>query len=113
MASFTYAVSFRIAFDSTYFDRWSSTIDAVRAQADRGATWEELTSQILFRSSKSADGIARDIYLGSKFDVTRDGLLVINHSDGTFATRGKIDNPATLASILGSGNNALRGLLFS
>lgn len=97
----TYLVSFRIADDGNYTDRWSSTVSAIRAEAG-GKTWEEATSLIVLRSSKSPDALARDIYLSANFDVTRDMLLVVNASKCSYATRGKIEYPATLSSFFTS-----------
>lgn len=57
----TYVVSFRIGQDSEYAQRWKSVVEAIHNQADDGTCWEETTSLIIFRSSKSAEQIALDV----------------------------------------------------
>lgn len=99
----THIVSFRIAHDAGYSDRWSSTVDAIRAEAADGTTWEETSSFFLLRSSKSADSLASSIYVGSGFDATKDKLLVVDVSKNAHATRGKVDYPATLSSFFARG----------
>lgn len=105
----TFVVCFRLDYDATYSDRWASVVSAIRKQAEGGATWEEMTSMIAFESSKSADSIASSIYISSSLDVTRDAILVADTSSGAYATRGKIDDPVTLARVF-SGANALRSI---
>lgn len=105
----TYVVCFRLDYDANYSDRWASVVRTVKAEADEGTSWEEMTSMIVLKSSKAADGIASSIYVGSALDITKDTLLVVNASNGTYATRGKIDYPATLASLF-SQQNALSSL---
>ena len=95
----THMISFRIQHDTEHTDRWSSTIEAIRNEASDGVTWEETTSLILLKSSKSAEVLAMSIYVNSKFDVTKDKLLVVDATTGTYATRGQIDYPATLAGM--------------
>lgn len=100
----TYVVCFRLDYDANYSDRWASVVNAIKAEADGGTFWEEMTSLIVFKSSKAADSVASSIYVGSALDSTKDTLLVVNASTGTYATRGKIDYPATLASLFSQQN---------
>ena len=95
----TYLISFRIEYDSTYTDRWSSIVGAIHSEADSGTYWEETSSLIVLKSSKSPDDLAFSIYVGSQFNAATDKLLVVDAMNGTHATRGKIDYPATLASL--------------
>lgn len=106
----TYVVSFRLEHDGNYSDRYSSVVDAIRKEATGGNKWEEMTSMFIFKSEKSADAVATSIYLGSLLNASKDAVLVVNASDGTFATRGKIEYPATLASLFTKDGNALAGL---
>ena len=99
----THIVSFRIDYDAGYAGRWDSTVEAIRAQALGGKTWEETTSFFLIRSNKSADDLARDIYIGSSFDNTKDTLLVVDVTNNTHATRGNVDYPNTLDSFFRRG----------
>lgn len=95
----THIISFRIASDSTYADRYESVVNAIKSEAESGTTWEETTSLVVLKSSKSADALAGAIYVGSDFYIHKDTLLVVNASNGTCATRGKVKYPATLASM--------------
>ncbi|MBM9594470.1 hypothetical protein [Roseitranquillus sediminis] len=104
----THIISFRIENNSGYAERWASTVAAIRREAD-GSAWDETTSFFLIRSAKTADALATSIYVGSKFNSTCDTLLVVNAANATYATRGVIKYPATLASFFQ--RNALDGLL--
>lgn len=103
----TYIIMFRLDYNSTYSDRWDSVVSKVRAEAQFGKTWEEMTSIIILESSKSADELASAIYIRSSFDATTDKLLVVNSANGAYATRSHIDNPASLASLFNSDNRAI------
>ena len=107
----TFVVCSRLDYDANYSDRWASVVKAIKSEADGRTTWEEMTSLFVLKSAKSADSIASSIYIGSTFDSSRDTLLVVNASNGTYATRGKIDYPATLANLFAQ-QNAL-GSLFA
>lgn len=105
----THVISFRLANDANYAERWESTMNAIRKEAIGGSCWEETTSFVVLQSLKSAEDIARAIYLGSLLNSVTDTLLVINSSNNTFATQGKINYPATLASLFASNANAFTG----
>lgn len=94
----THLISLRISFDAGYSDRWSSTVASIRSEAKEGRSWEETSSFFVLESVKTADAFASSVYARSKFDVSRDTLLVVNATHNTYATRGKIDYPVTLAS---------------
>lgn len=106
----TYVVSFRLEYDGNYSDRYASVVDAIRKEASGGNKWEEMTSMFIFKSSKSAEEVATSIYLGSLLNASKDAVLAVSASNGTFATRGKIEYPATLASLFTKDSNALAGL---
>ncbi len=106
----TYIISFRLEHDSNYSDRYTSVVNAIRREADGGSKWEEMTSMFILKSVKTADSIASSIYIGSSLDITKDAVLVVNASNGTFATRGKIEYPATLASLFTQDVNAFTGI---
>lgn len=105
----TYIIAFRIADGPNYVDRWESVVAAIRAQATGGTAWEEATSLIVLKSGKTAETLARDIYLDSNLNIVEDLLLVVNTNDNTHATRGNIEYPATLGTFFSDGNavNAL------
>lgn len=107
----TYMITFRLKYDASYTDRWSSVVVAIRAQAHGGKAWEEMTATIILTSFKTADDLARDIYISSSFDATSDSLLVVNSSNNTYATRGQIDYPATLGSFFNASSDGLLGAL--
>lgn len=106
----THIISFRIANDITYAARYESVVNAIRAEAESGTTWDETTSLFVLKSSKSADALAGAVYIGSKFHTTKDTLLVVNTSNSTYATRGEIKYPATLANLF-TGNVLARSLI--
>lgn len=96
----SYMISFRIASGADYSERWTSVVDRVRKLADGGTYWEEMTSQIFIKNSMTPEELATAIYLGSQFSTMRDKLLVVDVHTGAYATRGEIDYPATLKSLL-------------
>lgn len=103
----TYLVMFRLDYDGNYSRRWSAVMDAIRAEAEDGETWEEMTSVIVLKSSRSVDDIARSIYLIPEFDILTDSLFVVNSSNNTHAVRGKIENGSSLDRFFNSSANAL------
>jgi hypothetical protein len=105
----TYLISFRIAQNATHAYRSNSTIEAIRREAIGRTTWEETTSLFLLQSAKSATDLATTIYATSGFDANTDKLLVVDMYRNTYATRGKIDQPATLASFFAQ--NTILGAL--
>tara|TARA_R110002072_G_scaffold16590_11_gene64532 strand:+ start:108 stop:437 length:330 start_codon:yes stop_codon:yes gene_type:complete len=106
----TYMISFRIASDSDHSSRWASTVAAIRREAIGGAYWEETTSLVVLKSDKVADSLASSIFIGSEFNSTKDTLLVVNTANSTYATRGKVEYPATLDGLF-TQQNALRTIL--
>jgi hypothetical protein len=102
----TYVIAFRLQWGADYSDRWSSVMKAIRNQAI-GQTWEELTSLVVLQTIKSADEVASSIYINSALNAITDTLLVVNVDNGTYATRGKIDEPAKLATLFSK--NVLAG----
>ncbi|OOY20151.1 hypothetical protein BMI86_11900 [Thioclava sp. DLFJ5-1] len=109
----TYLIAFRIGANSTYSDRWDSVVKAIRSEALDGTTWEEMTSFIILKSGRTADDLARSIYINSGFDVFTDKLLVVNSSNNTHATRGRIDYPATLSSYFVDGTSSVSNALLT
>jgi hypothetical protein len=105
----THVISFRIASGPDYDKRWASVVSAIKSQTSDGLTWEETTSFVLIRSAKSAQDLARAIYLGSDFSNSRDTLLVVDVDRKEHATQGLINYPSTLASFFNL--NALGGFL--
>lgn len=109
----SYLVSFRIADDADYSDRWSSTVSAIHSEADDRSYWEETTSLIVLNSNKTPADLALSVYLGSKFNSTKDTMLVVNANTGMYATQGKVNYPNTLASLFSRntfvGNALARG----
>ncbi|SFD19332.1 hypothetical protein [Tropicimonas isoalkanivorans] len=108
----TYMIAFRLNMNATYSDRRDSVVRAIRAEANGSTTWEEMTSLIVLRSNKSADELARSIYVSSLFDGTSDALLVVNMDNNTHATRGEIIDPLTLGTFFSTeANGFLNALL--
>ncbi|MEY8841788.1 hypothetical protein AB9K41_22395 [Cribrihabitans sp. XS_ASV171] len=93
MASF--AISFRIGNESNDAERYASLVDVTRDLSEDG-TWEETTSFILIKSSKSVGDVASHIYLRSKMRTDLDKLLVMEIGSKRYAAYGDIQYPATL-----------------
>lgn len=74
-----FAVTFRIHDDDSYRDRWSSVVDAIRAETT-STYWEEPTSFALIESGKSSADVADSIKNNSKLAPSKDLLVVINLS---------------------------------
>ena len=92
----TYAISFNLHYDSTYSDRYDSLMKAIRSSA---TVWEETTSFALVESSKSLTIFEIDLYL-SKFDATKDILVVIDVTNCAAEARGKIADKTKLRKLL-------------
>lgn len=92
-------VTFRIEYDSTYSDRYASFTEKARQLAIDGM-WDEPTSFLAFHANGTAQQICDQLYFGSKFDATKDLMLVIDLTRREFAQRG-VQYPATLQKQLG------------
>jgi hypothetical protein len=101
MANFI--VTFRIASDSGYQERYDSFVDAVHvlAQGGVGSTWEETTSFLVFRAQGTADSVCQHLYLKSSFDGSKDIMVVIDIGARQKATKGPIKYLSTLTGLLG------------
>ena len=94
----TFILSFRIDLDATYQARYASTVSAIRAEAKNGRWWDETTSYFLIEADKTADSLARSVYLRADLDLSKDALLVVNVTNNSHATLGRFDEPGKLAS---------------
>lgn len=103
----TCIATFRLHQDSTIADRWASIMKKIRDEAI-GSTWEETTSFVLLKSSKSAKALAEAIYLNSSMS-NQDELVVIRLDDRTHYGVGALKNAALLSSFFQA--NALGALL--
>jgi hypothetical protein len=74
-----FAVTFRIHDNSTYHDRWSSVVDAIRKETT-STYWDEPTSFTLIESNKNSSDVADSIDANSTLDHSVDLLVVINLS---------------------------------
>lgn len=91
-----YAVSFTLASDSTYGDRYDSLMKQVRA---KGKIWEETTSFALVETSESLSDFEIRLYVDSDFNATKDLMVVIAVTGCNGICRGKNALSATLSSI--------------
>jgi hypothetical protein len=92
-------ISFRIGQTGDYGKRYESVVEMIKKEAT-GSTWEETTSFFVLESDKSAETLCNDIYLKSEFNSDWDKMIVVNLSVKDHATRGKIDYPHTLATLM-------------
>lgn len=93
-------ISFRIKQEGDHAKRYESVVAAITAQAKKGSTWEETTSFFVLESDKSTDELCDAIYYKSDFMTDWDKLLVVNLSVKTHATKGHIEYPNTLNSLM-------------
>lgn len=92
-------VTFRLDNGPDYSDRWNSLVDALRALADDGITWEETTSVFILKSPLSAADLLEKIWISSSLNKTRDKCVVINLSYKLYAAFG-CEYPHTLNSLM-------------
>lgn len=98
-----FIVTFRIKSDSSYQERYDSFIEQVREDADL-LPWDQTTSFLAFRSKDkalSAQGLCNRLYVYSKFDSSKDIMVVVNLDDKTKATQGDIEYLQLLSAGLG------------
>lgn len=95
-----YAVTFRFDIQEhggySYSERYSSFMEQVR----KTGAWEETTSFALTTSAEGIEQFADRLYLHSRFSAAFDTMLVIDIERGVAVSRGPVDYPATLRSML-------------
>lgn len=97
-----YLVSFRFEYDDGYSDRYDSFIETIETLF-AGRHWYGTTSVYVFASYKTASEIADTLAYTTKFDVTKDQLVVISLEHIHLSeTRGNLENENVLLSILGA-----------
>ncbi len=69
----TYYVSFTIADDAGYSQRYAALMDLLRSY-DNTIWWDKTTSYILFRTDKSASAVASDVK--SVINVSKDIAII-------------------------------------
>lgn len=97
MANFL--VSFRIAYDDTYQDRYDSLKEQIDIVALDGV-WEETSSVYVFQANGTADSVGGHLYMHSKLSAITDKLLVIELLNRTHVQYG-CQYPHTLRTALG------------
>jgi hypothetical protein len=100
-----FAVSFRIADENStlgsYSERWSSVNDAIQSKAVGRHYWKQTTSFFALESQETTSAaLASAIDNGSKFDRTKDTLLVINLSARAHTLLG-VNSDSDLDAIMG------------
>lgn len=98
-----FIVTFRIASDTTYQERYDSFVDQVIkvAGGNAGKVWDETTSFYAFTAASTAETVAASLNSNSKFDTTKDLLVVIDLDNRVKATRGKVPYESLLTSYIG------------
>lgn len=98
-----FIVTFRIADDSGYQVRYESFLEEIYKKASGGSpgTWEETTSFLSFESSGTADSMCNSLYMDSKFDASKDMMVVLELDSRTKAVKGPISYLATLNRTIG------------
>jgi hypothetical protein len=92
-------ISFRIKQAGDHASRYESVVNTIRAEA-KDKKWEETTSFFVLESDKTTEGLADAIYYQSEFMSDWDKLIVVNLSFKSYATKGAIEYPATLSSLM-------------
>jgi hypothetical protein len=94
----TYAVTFDLKYDTSesYGARYASFMEAIRKCS---SVWTATTSFALVQTSEALEDFERRLYL-TRFDVTKDQMVVIDVSYDSAISRGAIKEPQKLASLL-------------
>lgn len=99
--AYKYAVSYRLknatCAGSTYGERLDSLLKQIRLTPP---TWEETTSFALINTTENIESLVDRLYLRSLFSAHDDLLIVIDIERGLAVTKGPIEYPATLGSLL-------------
>jgi hypothetical protein len=93
----TMAVSFRFKDDTTREARYDSFMERIRS---KGVVWEETTSFVLVEISMTAAELEWELWIKTKFSHITDKMIVIDVTSASASTRGPIDYPSTLRSLL-------------
>lgn len=98
-----FVVTFRFKSDESYQDRYESFVDKVNELAEGGVgeVWGETSSFLAFKAKGTASELCSSLYLLTKFDQTKDKMVVIDMDNRQKATKGEIEYPNTLTSCLG------------
>lgn len=91
----SYAVSFELASNSTYGERYRSLMEQLRATPN-GFMWPETTSFVLIESTETLSEIADRLYYRTQVSAATDILLVFDPAASTAIARGPIKYPALL-----------------
>ena len=93
-------MTFRLAQDATYKNRYQSFVKKVKEIAPEWL-WEETSSFYAFEADSSADSVCNDLYYNTDFDEGIDLMVILDVGTRKFATRGSIENLALLKVALG------------
>lgn len=98
-----FIVTFRIASDSGYQERYDSFVEQVYkvAVGGIGSTWDETTSFFSFVAVGTAASVCSALYLKSSFDDSKDIMVVIELDSRTKATKSPVKYLNTLNGTLG------------
>ncbi|MDJ0992508.1 MAG: hypothetical protein QNI90_02970 [Dinoroseobacter sp.] len=96
---YLYLVAFRLHHDDTYSERWDSVVRAVRAEAEGGVIWEELSSLIVMKSERSVLDLAQAIHEASSIRDSNDLLMIVNPATKEYACVGAMKYPTTLKTL--------------
>lgn len=91
----SYVVSFDLASNSTYGDRYRSLMEQIR-KAPSTSAWTETTSFALVATTETLATFADRLYFSSSVNAITDKLLVFNPATSEAVVRGPIQYPATL-----------------
>jgi hypothetical protein len=97
-----FILTFRIASDSTYNDRYKSFTETVTTLAGgSGKVWDETTAFYAFKADGTAASVTNHLYLQSQFDATKDTMVVVDLDSRAKATKGPLKWESLLTAYLG------------
>jgi len=97
-----FVVTFRIASDATYQERYESFVDKAREIAGGGGyCWEETTSFYAFKAAGTANSVCEALYFGTQFSPFKDTMVVIDLDNRQKAVKGYVQYPHTLDGAIG------------
>jgi hypothetical protein len=88
-----FAITFRIADDAGYADRYDSVVDAIKKYCAAGRYWDETTSFFIVEYGASSVDLISVIDGNSTFLRDRDLLVAINLSNKGYAVLGTYEDP--------------------
>ncbi|NYT81449.1 hypothetical protein H0A70_08095 [Alcaligenaceae bacterium] len=98
-----FIVTFRIKDDKDYQARYDSFMETAKSLA-KYSPWDQTTSFLALQSTDAnatSSSLCSSLYVDSKFDSTKDVMVVVDLDKRTKSTKGKIEYEGLLDAGLG------------